>query len=206
MIAACQAEVVECVATAEIRLIPIARRSSAHRRRRIARRVGSRSTLARKLVPRSSMLVRLAQPCGGIERRGDDRDVTGAAAQMAAEKFAQRCFVGRRIVAQDSIRATSGCRRCRSRIAARDGAGTPAAVSTGGRARAQALRRCGSRRHRPAPRASGTSAPARRRSRPCSSRRRRARSRHGCRSRQIVAQEIAQQHARLGLGLDRCGR
>ena len=46
----------------------------------------------------------------------------------------------------------------------------------------QRLRRCGCRRRRPAPRASGRRVPAHRRSRWCRRRRRHARSRHECRS------------------------
>ena len=90
-------------------------------------------------MPRSS----IAQPFRGIERGRDDRHVAGAAADVAAEEFAQRRFarVGR--LSADTSRATSGCRACRSRIAARDGGGTPPAAPRGGRAPAQDLRRCG---------------------------------------------------------------
>src|SRR5476651_227140 len=54
---------------------------------------GSRATLARKLVPRSSMRFGLAQFLRGIECRRDNRHVAGAAAEMAAEKFADLAFV-----------------------------------------------------------------------------------------------------------------
>src|ERR1700682_1767051 len=53
---------------------------------------GSRATLARKLVPRSSMRRGLPQFLRGIERGRDDRHVAGTAAKMAAEKFADVAF------------------------------------------------------------------------------------------------------------------
>ena len=39
--------------------------------------------------------------CGRIERRRDDRRVAGAAAEMAAEQFADRRFARIGVVAQD---------------------------------------------------------------------------------------------------------
>ena len=123
----------------------------------------------------------LAQPFRGIERRRDDRHIAGAAADVAAQKFAQLRLARVGCLRANTSRATSGCRRCRSRIAARDGGGTPPATPRGGRAPAQGPRRCGCSRRRPARRASGRRAPARRRSGSCRRRTRRARSRHACR-------------------------
>src|SRR5258707_2289883 len=53
---------------------------------------GSRATLARKLVPRSSMQASLAQPLRGVERRRNDRHIAGAAAQVTAEKLPHVAF------------------------------------------------------------------------------------------------------------------
>src|SRR5688572_30562312 len=53
---------------------------------------GLRSTLHRKLLPRSSMDGRLLQSFCSIERCGEDRNVARAAAQMATEIFAQLAF------------------------------------------------------------------------------------------------------------------
>src|SRR3954466_5484321 len=63
---------------------------------------GSRATLATKLVPRASM-GGLPQLLRGIERRRDDRYITGAAAQVAAEKAADIRLVRRRMLAQGAI-------------------------------------------------------------------------------------------------------
>src|SRR6476646_10496432 len=64
---------------------------------------GSRSTLAKKLVPRSNMCRCFAQPRCRIKRSGDNGNVAGAAAEMAAKKIAQRRFVGRGVVAQITV-------------------------------------------------------------------------------------------------------
>ena len=64
----------------------------------------------------------------------------------------------------DSRRATSGCRRCRSRIAARGGAGRLPAGPTAGRRWRQTFDGADRRGLRPAPPASGRRGPARRRS------------------------------------------
>src|ERR1700742_2311155 len=53
-----------------------------------AKALGSRSTLERKLLPRSSIGRTLPQSFGGIHGRGHDGDIAGTAAQMAAEEFA----------------------------------------------------------------------------------------------------------------------
>src|SRR5215470_16470139 len=55
----------------------------------MARALGSRSTLAMKLVPRSSIRRRLTEFFGGIERRSQYWSVACAAAQMAPEVLTQ---------------------------------------------------------------------------------------------------------------------
>src|SRR5262245_29680068 len=64
---------------------------------------GSRATLARKLVPRSSIAATFAQLLRGVERRGDDRHVAGTAAQMSAEELAHLRFGRRWFVAQITV-------------------------------------------------------------------------------------------------------
>ena len=84
--------------------------------------------LARKLLPRSSIgsasaVGAVPQSCRGVQRRRHDRHIAGAAAQMAAQILAQLAPRKDRHGRADRCRATSECRRCRSRIAAHDGAG-----------------------------------------------------------------------------------
>src|SRR5262245_5874910 len=55
----------------------------------MARALGPRSTLAMKLVPRSSIRRRLTKFLGGIDRRRQYWSVSGTAAQMAAKIFPQ---------------------------------------------------------------------------------------------------------------------
>src|SRR5262249_12998656 len=70
----------------------------------IATTCGSRATLARKLLPRSSMLFfsRITQPRSRVERSRDDRHVAGAAAEMPGKERADVGFVRVRIAAQIS--------------------------------------------------------------------------------------------------------
>ena len=68
--------------------VPFAHRSAAHRRRRSRARSDRARRWRRSSVPRSS----IAQPFRGIERGRDDRHIAGAAADVAAQKFAQLGF------------------------------------------------------------------------------------------------------------------
>ena len=146
----------------------------------------------------------LAQLLGGIERRRDDRHVAGAAAQMSAEEFAQLRFGRDRACRADSSRATSGCpavqkphcsawwrRNASCSTDSRPGSGArPSTV----RIVAPSACTASVRQARAgAPSISTVQAPQT----PC--------SQPTCVpvSAELVAQEVGEQHARLGLALDR---
>src|SRR5215210_4883381 len=69
----------------------------------IAQALGSRAALAKKLVPRSSMRLWFSQSFGGVERRGDDGHITGAAAEMARQELAQLGLLHVRMMPQKIV-------------------------------------------------------------------------------------------------------
>src|ERR1700740_2174465 len=79
----------------------------------MARESGSRATLARKLVPRSSIRrsLRLAQALLRGEPRRHDRDIAGAAAEMAGERLADLLLGRFRLVAQQGAERDQDARR-----------------------------------------------------------------------------------------------
>ena len=82
------------------------------------------------------VLMRLTAPglaVGGarVEHRLDDRDIAGAAAEIARQHLADALLVGIGLLAEQRMRGGEERPACRSRIAARDACGTrPAAASS----------------------------------------------------------------------------
>src|SRR5579863_5092703 len=81
----------------------------------------SRSTLARKLVPRSSMIAfrlqfALLQLARRLQRRPHDRAIAGAAAQMAREEFANLRLAGTGPIAQQRIERHQNARGAKSAL------------------------------------------------------------------------------------------
>src|SRR5260370_20652547 len=79
---------------------------------------GSRATRARKLVPRSSICrsVRFPQAPLRGERRRHDRDIAGAAAEMAGERLANLLLGCFRAVAQQGAERDQDARRAESAL------------------------------------------------------------------------------------------
>src|SRR5580658_2610522 len=72
----------------------------------IASALGSRATLATKLVPRSSICFLSAlirQFRRGLQRRTHDRRVPRAAAQMTAQHIADACLIRPWVFAQETV-------------------------------------------------------------------------------------------------------
>src|SRR2546423_1600862 len=77
---------------------------------------GSRSTLARKLVPRSSIVAVLTQFAGRFQCSSHDRSIAGASAQMARQTFANIRLGGVRSIAQQRIERHEDARGAESAL------------------------------------------------------------------------------------------
>ena len=146
--------------------------------------------------------MRFPQPLGGVERRRHDRHVAGAAAQMPAEIVAQLRLVGVGMVAQIKVERhqdAGGAKAALQRVVAAEGflqdrqparlRRQPFDGADTGAVGLHRQRQAGARRNPVDLDRAGAADTV-------------LAADMGAGHRQLLAQEVGQQHARLGLGLD----